>query len=491
MDQVLRRKSNLNRAYDRGAPTGLGQLRKWLYIRARRLAHALHGMATDSPTAGPVTFLAVAGALGLALTVTTLYSAGYRVSVDGEELGVVADRGIVTKAISQVEQRGTRLLGTPYYVEGEVDYDFALSLKTELSGQKEIENYFYQQLDLVSADLRKYQVVLNGTAVGTVEDQDQLDSLLKEIKGQYVTPNTFYSGFADSLQVEYVYGDEGLMDINEMRQALTANKTGETTYTVVKGDTFNGIAYANDMSVSDLQQLNPGVNINRLMIGDVLNVKEIIPLLSVTTMEDVSYYEPVECPIEEVEDSSIYVGSSKVLVQGTPGEALVNAHVTYVNGKETDRKVISSTTVREPTTTTMAVGTKPKPRTASTGTYSWPIYGRISSYFGGRYIFGSYSYHSGIDISVSYGAPICAADGGTVTFSGWKGTYGKLIIITHDNGTKTYYAHNSSLLVSAGDKVYKGQQIAKAGSTGRSTGTHCHFEIRINGTAVNPLSYLN
>jgi len=496
MDQVLSRgvsagNNNLNSAYGSGTPKGFKQLRKWLYIRARRLAHAVHGMATDNPTAGPITFLAVAGALGLALTLTTLYSSGYSVTVDGQDIGVVADRDIVSQAIKQVEQRGTRLLGTPYHVDGNVEYDFALTLKSELDDQKEIETYFYQQLDEVSADLRKYQVTVNGVSVGTVEDQDQLNSLFDELKGRYTNENTIYSDFVDDVQVEYVYADDGLIDINQMREALTANTTGETTYTVVKGDTFNGIAYANDMSVSDLQQLNPGVNINRLMIGDVLNVKEVIPLVSITTKEDVSYLEAVECPIEKVDDPTIYVGDTKVLIQGEPGEALVNAHVTYVNGKETERKVVSSTTLREPTTTTMAVGTKPKPRTASTGTYSWPIYGRISSYFGGRYIFGSYSYHSGIDISCSYGAPILAADGGTVTFSGWKGTYGKLVIITHDNGTKTYYAHNSSLLVSAGDKVYKGQQIAKAGSTGRSTGTHCHFEVRVNGTAVNPLSYLN
>jgi murein DD-endopeptidase MepM/ murein hydrolase activator NlpD len=139
----------------------------------------------------------------------------------------------------------------------------------------------------------------------------------------------------------------------------------------------------------------------------------------------------------------------------------------------------------------MAVGTKEKPKTASKGYYIWPASGKINSYFGGRHIFGSYSYHSGIDIKVSYGQAIKAADGGTVTFSGWKGTYGKLVIIKHDNGTLTYYAHNSSLLVNAGDKVYQGQTIAKGGSTGRSTGNHCHFEVRVNGTAVNPLNYLS
>ena len=172
------------------------------------------------------------------------------------------------------------------------------------------------------------------------------------------------------------------------------------------------------------------------------------------------------------------------------GESQVNATVTYVNGQETNRVVNSTTVLREATTTVKAVGTKEKPKTASTGSFQWPISGRITSYFGGRYIFGSYSYHSGLDISTSYGAAIRAADGGTVTYAGYKGSYGNLVIITHDNGTQTYYAHNSSLLVSVGDKVYKGQQIAKAGSTGRSTGVHCHFEVRVNGTAVNPLSYL-
>ena len=470
--------------------TKLKLMRRWIYIRGRRVLHTVYDMTAESPAAGPVGFLVLSAVLGLALTVTTLYSSSYTVSVDGYEVGVVESQSVVENAIAQVERRGSQLLGTDYKVEGNVDCQFALTLKTELDSQRTIENFFYERLDEASAELRRYQVSVNGNLVGSVKSERQLNALFDEIKSQYVNENTISAEFVDNVEVEYVYTEDDLRSMDEVRAALTANTTGETTYTVVKGDTFNAIAYANDMSSSDLQALNPNVNINRLMIGDVLNVKEEIPLLSVTTVDDVTYTQPIDCPIEKVEDSSMYVGNSKVLVQGTEGEALVNAHVTYVNGKEKEREILSSQTLREPTTTTMAVGTKPKPKTASHGTYSWPIRGRITSYFGGRYIFGKYSYHSGIDISASYGAAIYAADGGTVTFSGWKGTYGKLVIITHDNGTKTYYAHNSSLLVSSGQKVYKGQQIAKAGSTGRSTGTHCHFEMRVNGTAVNPLSYL-
>ena len=159
--------------------------------------------------------------------------------------------------------------------------------------------------------------------------------------------------------------------------------------------------------------LNPQANLDRLMVGDVLNVKELTPVLSVQTVEDVTYTEAIECPVETREDPTMYVGNSKIITQGVEGESQVNATVTYVNGQETNRVVNSTTVLREATTTVKAVGTKEKPKTASTGSYQWPISGRITSYFGGRYIFGSYSYHSGLDISCSYGAAIRAADGGT------------------------------------------------------------------------------
>jgi murein DD-endopeptidase MepM/ murein hydrolase activator NlpD len=163
--------------------------------------------------------------------------------------------------------------------------------------------------------------------------------------------------------------------------------------------------------------------------------------------------------------------------------------VTYVNGYETERSVTDTVTLVEATTTQVLKGTKEKPKTASTGTYKYPVSGyTISSLYGYRHG----EFHTGLDMAVPYGTAVRAADGGTVTFAGRQssGGYGNLVIITHDNGTQTYYAHNSSILVSVGDKVYQGQQIAKAGSTGRSTGNHCHFEIRINGETVNPLNYL-
>ena len=255
------------------------------------------------------------------------------------------------------------------------------------------------------------------------------------------------------------------------------------------------IALDNGMTVSEMQQLTPEIDINRIYIGQLLNVREEIPYLSVQTVDSVTYTEAVECPVEQVEDYSMYQGESRVIDPGVPGQALVSANITYVNGREQERDIISTQVLQEATTKVIAVGTKVRPSWYPNGYFIWPVYGRITSYFGYRSIFGSYSYHGGIDIAASYGTGIAAADGGTVTFAGratgsnWS--YGNLVIVNHGNGKVTYYGHCSSVLVSAGDHVYQGQTIARVGSTGRSTGNHCHFEVKINGTSVNPLAYLS
>ena len=100
------------------------------------------------------------------------------------------------------------------------------------------------------------------------------------------------------------------------------------------------------------------------------------------------------------------------------------------------------------------------------------------------------SAHTGLDIATSTGTPVAAAASGTVTFAGWKGSYGNLMVITHSNGVQTYYGHCSKLYVSAGTTVSQGQTIAAVGSTGNSTGPHLHLEVRVNGVAYNPQNYV-
>ena len=127
-----------------------------------------------------------------------------------------------------------------------------------------------------------------------------------------------------------------------------------------------------------------------------------------------------------------------------------------------------------------------------TGRFMWPCRGTITSYFGWRThpVFGTTKYHSGMDIGVDYGTPIYAADSGTVIYSGWLGGYGYAVMIDHGSGLVTLYGHNQALNVYEGQYVSKGTCIAYAGSTGYSTGPHCHFEVRLHGEVTEPLNYL-
>jgi len=122
----------------------------------------------------------------------------------------------------------------------------------------------------------------------------------------------------------------------------------------------------------------------------------------------------------------------------------------------------------------------------------WPVQGRLSSSFGWRVhpVLRTRKFHNGQDIAVSKGTSVVAADSGVVFTSGYNGGYGYLVVIDHGHGLSTFYGHNSLLLVRKGDMVVKGQKIALSGNTGLSTGSHVHFEVRINGEPVDPLHYL-
>ncbi len=118
-----------------------------------------------------------------------------------------------------------------------------------------------------------------------------------------------------------------------------------------------------------------------------------------------------------------------------------------------------------------------------------PVSGTITSRFGANESIRDHT-HKGMDIAAPYGTKIVAAADGKVTYSGTMGGYGNLIIITHENGIQTYYGHCSKLIAKVGDEVKAGDEIAKVGSTGFSTGNHLHFEIRKNGSQINPQKYL-
>lgn len=136
--------------------------------------------------------------------------------------------------------------------------------------------------------------------------------------------------------------------------------------------------------------------------------------------------------------------------------------------------------------------TAPAPGSSSVSGFQWPVNGSVTSGFGYRVhpIYGTRRLHQGLDISGGSGTPIAAAKSGTVISAGWRGGYGNAVVISHGSGVTTLYAHQSSMNVTSGQQVGRGDIIGWVGSTGASTGPHLHFEVRINGSAVDPRPYL-
>ena len=211
------------------------------------------------------------------------------------------------------------------------------------------------------------------------------------------------------------------------------------------------------------------------------------PKLTIKTTELYTYYESIAFGTRYISNSDMYTDETELVSEGQYGRQENVVQITRLNGEEVDRSLISSEKIAEPVAEVYYKGTKKIPVRTGTGTFAYPMRTyTITSRFGMRWG----RMHTGVDFAAAMGTKIYAADGGTVSFAGWKGGYGNLVIVDHGGFYQTYYAHCSEMLVSEGDQVYQGQNIALCGSTGNSTGPHLHFEVRYKGDPNNPLDYL-
>lgn len=423
-----------------------------------------------------------------AIAFNGMYTKAYVAYVDGQEVGVVSSAEELSSIVGNVETRVASVLGQEYSYDAEITLAPTYLNAGTQTNARAVEDALFED---TGAMMDAYAISVDGQELGYAQTSQELEKMLDQVSQPYLTEQTVEHKFTQDVEifpVELPSNTEFTPDT--LQATLSGNKEEAEYVTVERGDTFNSIAEAAGLSGDELQALNPEADGSDLTVGDQLLVKQAVPMLTVETVVTQTYEETIQSPVEYVDNPNLYEGTTRLKAAGQDGVEQIEARVTQLNGVETQREEVSRTTVQEATTTYMYQGTKEKPSTASTGTFAWPLSGTITSRFGYRDIFGGTSFHSGLDIAAPYGTQISAADGGTVTFVGWRGSYGQTVIITHDNGMVTYYAHCSSLLVNTGDKVYQGQAIARVGMTGTATGYHCHFEVRVNGQSVDPENYL-
>lgn len=223
-------------------------------------------------------------------------------------------------------------------------------------------------------------------------------------------------------------------------------------------------------------------------VSSIEDAKRVIDTLKVQTVATVSGSFRTSYSTSVIKDSSKTSGYCKTTSVGVAGVTNYTDSVTFVNGVEQSRVRLSSTVVRKPSNEVIIVGTKPLDLGGAK--FGWPIARGVNYTITSK--LGDDRGHKGFDIAATEGTPVCASLGGVVieASTGYNGGYGYKVVVDHGNGITTVYAHCSKLLVSVGQRVSTGQVIAKVGNTGRSTGPHLHFEIRVNGNYVDPEPYI-
>lgn len=440
----------------------------------------------------------VVGVLILTQVVASSMNVTYALAVeqDGKVIAYVEDEAVYTEARKDLQ---SRIISTSDDQIFELDPSFSVVKvdKDRVSGASEVTDNLIQMSskDIVEAE----GLYIDGEFYGAVTDQTLIRSILDSTLDSYRTgaENETVEFTKDIELKKGLYLTDSIVSDEDMEDLLLSDVQAERTYTIQKGDSPTLIADKNGVPYELFKAMNPTIE-EKCMIGDEAIIANQEPFLSVRVTKEITYTEDIPYETEITEDASKNKGYTKTVQEGQKGSKEVTASVEYVNNIEESRKILSSTVTKEPVTEKIVKGTKVTYVGSSSyvpsstgsgkvsGSFIWPVGGnggKISCYYGSRG-------HRGLDIAASYGTPVKASAAGRVVVSGWYYSYGKCVVIDHGNGVRTLYGHNSSLNVSVGQYVSQGQQIAAVGSTGYSTGNHCHFEVQVNGGTRNPLNYI-
>lgn len=384
-------------------------------------------------------------------------------------------------------------------LENSVNHEVQIESKFEViqskARAKEIasEEQLYELIKSnITYSIMAYEISVEGEKIGVLNSKEEAESVIEKVK-EHFTKNYEQDSLLEITTVENIEIrqvkaiNSEIREEDELANYIIKGTDEEKKYIVEKGDTYWNIAEYFNMPLDDLISANPQSDPERIQIGDELNLIVPKPFLNVQVKRKVVQEERTPYETKYTEVSYMYNDEEIVTKAGKYGVSEIEAIVTEQNGIQVAKEVLSEKVITEPVTKLVTTGTQDPPPKKGTGYFINPLPGStISSRFGSR----SGGFHLGQDMAKASGSSIKAADGGTVTFAGWSGSYGYVIDIDHGGGFMTRYAHCSELYVSAGEKVYQGKIIAAVGSTGVSSGPHLHFEVRKYGSVVNPASYI-
>jgi len=413
----------------------------------------------------------------------------YELWVDEQKIGCLKQEAEVQSVINDLVQRAAETFKAEPVVLSKVS-TVETRERTALLSVDELKSALDGVLKIA---VKAYAIEVNGQSVVALNDKQQAEKVLEDIKSSYIEGASRRGNvsveelrFNESVTVVEQNTDPALLREPEAAKQILLRGTDKIVlHTVQRGQSLWSIANENHIPLDALRRANPELVSDRLQIGQKLSVTVAEPYVNLVSVERQIQMVNIAFRTEVQEDDQLWPWQTITKQGGVYGKKEVTLEIKRQNGREIARDVISEKHISDPVTCILVRGTKILPD-LGTGQFAWPVVGQITSKFGYR----RSGFHSGLDIAAPTGTTVFAADSGTVVFAGYKSYYGRVIEIDHGGGKIiTVYGHNSALLAKVGDQVKKGQPIARVGSTGRSTGPHVHFEVRIDGTPTNPLSY--
>lgn len=412
---------------------------------------------------------------------------GYAVYIDGKNEFAIKHKTDLDQAIHKIESAKEKACSRELELATKVECRLGLVSRSEILPSSEA----YKKLAAV-LDFRvpAAAIVVDGKTIAYLESKASASSLLEKLKKEYSQPEEGEKvtkvAFAEKVSIkEAKVPVQKLMSDEKAYQLICTGTNNPQKYIVKEGDNLWLIARRNDMYVADIVKANKLTTENLQLDQELILVKS-KPYINVITQVEGERVEPIPFKTEVVVDKSS-PRSIRVKTEGQTGEKHVVYKASKLNGIVEKTDILEEKILKQAVNKVIVKGTQVTMVASrgggGTGSLDWPTSGPITQYYKG-------SAHTGIDIGGRSGQAIRAADSGYVTFAGYQGGYGKFVIVNHGGGVVTRYAHCSSINVSAGQNVAKGQTIAAVGSTGRSTGPHLHFEVLINGSFTNPLNSL-
>lgn len=411
----------------------------------------------------------------------------YAVIIDNKYIGMVKSKSVVQDILKEITIEAENRYGTKILVSSQISYKNVFLTNKNRIANDELRSQIESSVALNS---KAFAITVDGKDIAYLKDRPSAEGVLNRIKAPYIQneEDSVNVGFLENVGI--VEREVSVNELKEPEEAfnnLTLLSNNMKEYTVQEGDIAGRIAEKFGLTVEEIRKVNPGTDIDNITIGQKLTIVAPRYVINVKKSSYKTAEGKISYEVEYEDTQELYKGDSKVKVKGVEGSKLVKAEFVSINGILEETNIISEDVLEAPKTEIVLRGTKERPRTVATGVFEKPSRGSVSSRFGQRWS----RQHTGIDIAVPKGTANKAADGGVVTFADWDGNYGKLVIINHGNDLTTYYAHNDTIKVKKGQRVAKGDVIGTAGTTGNVTGPHLHFEVRKNGTPVDPSKYVS